>query len=206
MKRRRLFTLLSAVSLLLCVAVCLLWVRSYFVTDYWERVEVLDGGGRDISGDDPKVAGALPELTSTVWTAQTLRGAVWLERRRSIDAGDNVAKMLNPDFTPCAWQHESAPCGDDLRRTAWDWDTLGISIRTNERAPEAGFSFTHTFVQLPAWLSASLAAVLPAVWLYRWKRRRRAYQQGLCPACGYDLRASPDRCPQCGAVPVKGAA
>ena len=28
--KRRLFTILSALSLLLCVAVCVLWVRSYF--------------------------------------------------------------------------------------------------------------------------------------------------------------------------------
>jgi hypothetical protein len=43
---RRLFTLLSAASLLLCAATCVLWVRTYYVQDDGKRttVELSPGG------------------------------------------------------------------------------------------------------------------------------------------------------------------
>ena len=44
-------------------------------------------------------------------------------------------------------------------------------------------------------------AVLPGVMLMRAWRRRRRGRRGLCRQCGYDLRASPARCPECGSVP-----
>ena len=57
--------------------------------------------------------------------------------------------------------------------------------------------------EVPHWFALLLTAALPAVRLAGLFRARRHARVGLCPICGYDLRATPDKCPECGEVPQK---
>lgn len=54
------------------------------------------------------------------------------------------------------------------------------------------------YIRVPWWLVVALATIAPAAWLVRAGRRRGRRRKGLCIACGYGLRASPGRCPECG--------
>jgi hypothetical protein len=78
----------------------------------------------------------------------------------------------------------------------WRWQTSGTG---------ATIPSTHRerHVSVPLWLLIALCG--GAGWLLgrrNWLVRRRVIA-GLCPACGYDCRATPDHCPECG---YRGAA
>jgi hypothetical protein len=59
---------------------------------------------------------------------------------------------------------------------------------------------------MPHWIVATACAVPPLAWLAlvvpKRIRQRRRTRLGLCLGCGYDLRESPGRCPECGSVPA----
>lgn len=57
-------------------------------------------------------------------------------------------------------------------------------------------SFSRTTV--PLWPLIAATALPPMLYLYRRSRRLKRQQMGLCVQCGYDLRATPQRCPECG--------
>ena len=49
-----------------------------------------------------------------------------------------------------------------------------------------------------------LALVVGAAAAVRGGRRQQRIMRGCCPECGYDLRSTPHRCPECGHVPPHG--
>ena len=51
---------------------------------------------------------------------------------------------------------------------------------------------------IPLWFIILLASIAPARLLQQRHRQRQQWMKGRCPRCSYDLRASPDRCPECG--------
>ena len=74
----------------------------------------------------------------------------------------------------------------------------------------AGFYFrtiNQTFASkvkiwgMPIWAILIFTLLLPAH--ASWRRIKLSRRRGFCVACGYDLRASPDCCPECGTPSIK---
>lgn len=83
----------------------------------------------------------------------------------------------------------------------WQWQWIGPSY-ASVSASASRIPFKHLL--LPCWLLVMVSSVLPGVWMVFYLRRRRIMyrSKGLCRECGYDLRASKERCPECGtAIP-----
>ena len=83
------------------------------------------------------------------------------------------------------------------------WHLLGFggSVRTAERDPGMLPGSRESHLIVPVWALTLLFALYPAWYGVRWRRaikRSLRIRAGRCQQCGYDLRASTDRCPECG--------
>lgn len=54
------------------------------------------------------------------------------------------------------------------------------------------------FVVFPLWSICAPPLFVLAMWSRAYRIRRRSIAAGCCSRCGYDLRATPERCPECG--------
>jgi hypothetical protein len=167
---RRLLNLLTLLSLLLCVAVVALWVRSYWYADALDvqlgrtNVHFSSFLGRT-------------HLTASCYDRVPLGGAdmAWSPARRG-DVG--------------IW---AKPSRLNVRIGGKPYQG-GVSVR-----PLLNIEALHAILVL-------VAILVPAAQfgLRMWASRHPS--GSLCPSCGYDLRAAPDRCPECGHTPAGATA
>jgi hypothetical protein len=167
--RRRLLNLLTALSLLLCVAVCVLWVWSYAAT--------------------PAVFHQRPGRTSGV---MAYRGRLLFET-----AGRHDTPVW-PGLRGLATVRVASPPSERLYLDASQLrpaPVLGFQgyFRTSATARMSA-------VTVPLWVVAVLILLPPGIGQARRYVQRRWRRRGLCASCGYDLRATPGRCPECGTV------
>ena len=78
----------------------------------------------------------------------------------------------------------------------WQRHVLGVTIYRGQSDKLNGWWIS---IQYSTLLLASILVVLLVGWCH-WRRGlpECRSQAGLCPACGYDIRTTPDRCPECG--------
>ena len=169
--RRRLFTIVSSLSLLLCVAVAVLWVRSLWLC---EHVAFWDAG--NWCGSVKSRDGAL-QLKA--------QKEPWEHERDLWEAVSNPLPTKETALSVTEWE----PSRRFARR-----GVLGLSAGSESRPYGRESSYRLWFWVIPYWLLFLSTAALPFQWL-RFHRRRRV-ESRQCRECGYDLRATPGPLPR----------
>jgi hypothetical protein len=124
---------------------------------------------------------------------------VWLERNHSPYPGDSPRErdgwVLNthdrpPDLAcgfgrdPFTFTHRFSRAGLRFDAGQWGWGD-------GPRRP-------YLRIDVPHWMIIVVTSIAPLLVTFRSLHRRHYVEAGHCPRCGYDLRATPERCPECG--------
>ena len=162
-------------SLALGMLAMMLWVRSYFAMDAWNtRVSSVTVFGH-------------------FWNERTIlttNGRVWYGWQHNGGYATLIHEANRTDFVGF---HSYPVQGQPFEF----WGMRGREFAGFQYATfrdMTGYVPQYAF-SVPLWAILAAAAILPGIWL--WGKRRR-YSRGMCAGCGYDLRASPERCPECG--------
>lgn len=190
------FAQFIALAALLC---CLTALTTAWAVSYQSPIngEVKLPGGIVLAA---RGSGSDLHLLATRWGAESKEWWRWRPGMKpmtvtgqtvTISGGTLYATQINVDFGSSQW-HGAEWRSGAISRTPL---TVSAGVMSTPLVPYRSLSvpwFYPVVVLLPVTIA----------WIAILSRRARRRRQGHCPICGYDLRATPDRCPECGAVPT----
>jgi hypothetical protein len=181
--RRWIFNLVAALSLILCVGLTALSISGYYIFGWQGVWEIPHSDGFGLSRFEVDFSGGGIEIIEQIWTVDP--------------------KVRTPNFTRFYLSTPNSPLERSWRRTfATDYPHFGPPARwdLNWNTVVIGWSIAknHGLI-VPAWFPIILLLIPPGLFLFF--RLRKHSTPGVCAQCGYDLRATPDRCPECGTIP-----
>jgi hypothetical protein len=180
--RRFLFHVATLLSFLIFLATVSIFVWSEFVGEYVTKTHFDLPGNRCV-------------CTSIDWA----RGRLAFERTIFVYMPGKAREVFPLDHDSIEYTRLVPTPGSPIV-TKWLWfnHTIGGPVLIDSAVIQSDFLIHTALLFIPA-------AILPFFWIRRFVRNRRAKRIGLCLRCGYDLRATPDRCPECGGVPANAA-
>ena len=182
--RRKLFNLASALWLLLLAATIVGMARSSWLCADWITCQSSNVKGDQFFFRQLSIESAEGgvELRARTFHQTTHDASEAADYQRGLHPEDGIHwTVLEGNFGTSGWGTFS-----------YDWYS-GVSGHEATR---------QLLVHFPEWALALACLILPVVAVVRRARKRRTAGTG-CPVCGYDLRATPDRCPECGHIPER---
>jgi hypothetical protein len=210
---RWLLSMVSTISVVLCAASVALWFynQRHNVEIKDHSAEGPDGKAAAIQWNPPRLHAALID-----WHIECFTDGIYLERRElradpgcGLDCmpedgvGLEIYAALLPANSTNREQNKAANEEAILSAGGWLNKGFGFSSGPDRRYQSAGLRSRVDRIQLPYWPLVILFALIPLVRAARRLKRWLRLRPGCCSVCGYDLRATPDRCPECGAEPAK---
>ena len=163
---------LVSISLILCAMMIVLWVRSY------RNIDSITLAGR--------------------YSLSSWLGGLHLYMMDA-DQMEHFAILTVPLSSTDTWDGSQYRSLSLLRFGGFllAKDQLGMS-----GGMMMGPRLTYTAVRVPDGFLLLALISLPITWVILRFQRQQRQRLGLCPVCSYDLRATPDRCPECGTAAI----
>jgi DNA-directed RNA polymerase subunit RPC12/RpoP len=164
------------------------WIRSF-----WRLELFVVAGNKDAAYTISLSHGALG--MSKVISRDTTRYPIHLGRKTLIAFNGDRACPLPLFRYVYYWNHgANAPDWTLVRRS----NVLGFGAQVGRLGSKSSLWAQCDEIFVPIWLLVALFASPLVIRVRRKLERHHRLRAGRCATCGYDLRGSKDRCPECG--------